>query len=298
MFKDKQKIKEIVEISLGVLLVAIGFYFFFSPANLITGGVSGFSIIYKNLFGASEIAVSIFILIANLTLLVIGGLILGKKFFYKTVYGTLLLPLILLIFSFIFGDKFDLLSQISSEGSKLLIAAIGGSIFTGLGLGLVFKNNATTGGTDVIQTILHKKMKIPYSVAIFIIDGVVILSGLFVLGKGNILNGIEPMFYAIIALSVSGYVVDKVMISGRSGYTVFIVTNEYHSLKEAIYLTINRGVTKVPAVGGYSESEKDMMICTISRNQLYSLKQIISEIDPKAFSIITKTSESVGLGFH
>lgn len=290
MFKDKQRIMEILQITLGVFIVSIGFYFFFSPENLVTGGVSGSSIIFEKLANASKTAVSIFMFALNGVLLIVGGLALGKEFFYKTFYGTLLLPFLIFLYSLFIPDNFNILGSIDSTTSRYLIAAVTGAFCTGLGLGLVFKNNATTGGTDVLQQILHRKMKIPYSIALYLTDGIVILGGLLVFG-------IEPTFYAIFALSIAGFVIDKVMISGRSGYTVFIVTTDYHNLKDAIYSKINRGITKVPVIGGYSEIDKDMIICTITRNQLYQIKSIISDIDPNAFTIITKTSESVGQGF-
>lgn len=287
MFKDKQRVKEYLQITLGTLIVACGFYFFFSPNQLVTGGATGISIILEEVTGISNV---IYIWVFNIFLLLLGTVVLGKKFFYKTVYGTIMLSLLITLLGLIFKDL-NILSEIEGTSSKLLIAAVLGGFLSGLGLGLVFKNNATTGGTDVIQTILYKKFNFPYSVALYIVDGVVLIAGLLIFK-------IEHTFYAIIAMSIAGFVIDKVMVYGKSGYTVFIVTTEYHALKEAIYGRVNRGVTKVPAVGGYSESDKDMIICTISRNQLYSIKQIISEIDPKAFSIITKTTESVGIGFH
>lgn len=286
MFKDKQKLREMLQVTLGTFIVSVGFFFFYSKNNLVTGGATGIALILQNITGISN---AIYVWILNILLLLIGLIVLGKSFFFKTVYGTIMLALLISVLEIIFKD-FDLLSAVSNHSSKLLISAVCGGFFTGLGLGLVFKNNVTTGGTDVIQTILHKKMKLPYSLALYITDGAVVLTGMFIFN-------IENAFYAVVALVIAGAVIDKVIVHGRAGYTVFIVTNEYHTLKEEIYKRVNRGVTKVPAVGGYSETNKDMIICTISRSQLYNIKQIINEVDPTAFTIITKTVESVGIGF-
>ncbi|MDY0276929.1 MAG: YitT family protein [Acholeplasma sp.] len=290
MLKNR-KIKEILEITLGVFLVTVAFYFFYSPLNLVTGGVTGLSILVKDLFNLSGVYTSIFIFSANVILLIVGGALLGKEFFLKTIYGTLLLPALTFILSVLKVPTDLLIREISPTGNSLLIAAITGSVITGLGLGLVFKNNATTGGTDVIQKVLYNKTKVPYSFAIYITDGLIILLGLFVFG-------IEETFYAVLALIIAGLVVDKIILTGRSGYTVFIITNHYQELKEAIYNKVNRGITKISVVGGFSDTERDMVVCTITRNQLYSLKSVVAEIDPKAFTFITKTTESVGEGFN
>lgn len=291
MNKNTFKIKEILEITLGVLSVSIAFYYLFLPANLVTGGVTGLSIIFKNWFTVSDAVMSVFIFVMNGILLLLGAIIIGKDFFFKTIYGTLLLPFLTLIFSLLPISNTIFLDSIENVHYKLIIISTLGAVLTGIGLGLVFKNNATTGGTDVIQRILYEKLKVPYSAAIYLTDGVIIALGFYFFG-------IDNTYFAIIAIIIAGTVVDKVILSGRSGYTLFIVTNEYQQLKEQIYLKLDRGITKASVVGGYSEKERDMIICTITRNQLYHLKGIISEVDPGAFTFITKTSESVGQGFN
>lgn len=287
----KYRINEFAEITIGVILIATGFYFLFLPSELVTGGVTGLSIVFKEIFSASEVAVSLFIFIANLILLIVGGVILGKNFFFKTIYGTLLLPLITLIYSLLPIDSHIILNNIADDSNKIIIISTIGGLITGLGLGLVFKNNATTGGTDVLQRILYEKLKVPFSFAIYLTDGIIIALGFFFFG-------IDNTYFAIIALVISGTLVDKVILTGRSGYTVFIITSDYHKLKTEIYSKVNRGITKVSAIGGYSDKDRDMIICTISKNQLYHLKSVISENDPTAFTFITKTVESVGQGFH
>lgn len=291
MNKNTFKIKEILEITLGVILVSIAFYYLFLPANLVTGGVTGLSIIFKNWFTVSDAVMSVFIFVMNGILLLLGAIIIGKDFFFKTIYGTLLLPFLTLIFSLLPISNTIFLDSIENVHYKLIIISTLGAVLTGIGLGLVFKNNATTGGTDVIQRILYEKLKVPYSAAIYLTDGVIIALGFYFFG-------IDNTYFAIISIIIAGTVVDKVILSGRSGYTLFIVTNEYQQLKEQIYLKLDRGITKASVVGGYSEKERDMIICTITRNQLYHLKGIISEVDPGAFTFITKTSESVGQGFN
>jgi len=284
----KFNLKNFINMTFGVILIVAGYYFFFAPANLVTGGITGVSLILSKLFEINQTGKSIFIFIANCLLLIIGGLFLGKKFFLKTLYGTILLPVLIFILS-IFKISEDLiLKEITTN--KLLISSVGGSILTGIGLGLTFKSNATTGGMDVIQKILSKKIKIPYSLALYTTDGIIVLLGFFVFK-------IENTFYAVFAIIVCGIVIDRVILSGKSGYTVFIISNDYELLRKKIYERINRGITKISVVGGYSNQDKNMLICTITKNQLYNLKSIIEEVDSSAFTFITKTTESLGQGF-
>lgn len=286
----KEKIKEIIEITIGVFIMTAGFYFFFLPTSLVTGGVTGLSIVFQELVGDEQV-VSIFVTIVNFVLLIIGGLVLGKKFFLRTIYGSILLSVYLILFEKILQiDNAIIMNEI--EQNTYLIAAIFGSITTGLGLGMVLRNDSTTGGMDIVQRIAFKYFKIPFSVAMYFIDGAVIIFGVIVTGS------IEAGFYAVGALLLLGVVVDFVLVSGRSGYTVFIVTDQFQLLKDAIYKGVDRGITKTIVYGGYSETEKDMIICTITKRQLYTLKHIIKDNDPNAFTIITKTNEAIGQGFR
>lgn len=287
----KFNFRELVEISLGTLFVAIGFYYLLLPTDLVTGGVTGLSIVFKETFKiSSDQIISIFIFIVNMVLLLIGYLILGKEFFFKTIYGTILLPLFTFIFSLIPVANDFFIKNIQSDGNLLIIVSTISGVLTGLGLGLVFRNNATTGGSDVIQRILYEKLKVPYSIALYITDGIIIALGLLIFG-------IENTYFAVLTLIIAGIVIDKVNLNGRDGYTLFIVTTKYSILKEQIYKQIDRGVTKASVIGGYSEKSQDMIICTISKRQLYHIKAIIAEYDEQAFTFITKTVESVGQGF-
>ena len=286
---DKQKVIEILEISIGTLLVAIGFHFFLDPMNLVTGGVMGLVIIISDYVSFSnEIFKSIILYLMNGTILMLALLFLGKKYFFKTVYATLLLPTMLLIMELLIPS--DFITSKLHEG-PLLLTAVFSALFTGLGLGLVIRNNASTGGMDAVQNMMQKFFKIPFSIAMYISDGIIILIGIGVFG-------IERGMYAVATLFLIGVIADKVMLSGRSGYTVFIVTKKSEDIKEAIYKTIDRGITKLEAYGGYSGNKKDIVICTINKKQLYALKEIIKKTDPDSFSFVTRTSETIGHGFR
>ncbi|HOI85450.1 MAG TPA: YitT family protein [Acholeplasmataceae bacterium] len=278
---NKAKWREIIEITAGVVLLSAGFYFFLLPLNMVIGGVMGISVIIQEI-----IPVSIFMYIANIILLLIGWLVLGKVFFMKTALATILSPTIIWVLEHTVPSDFFMRHMTESP---LLIGASFGGLFLGVGLGIVIRNNATTGGMDVIQNIMHKYLHIPFSTAMYITDGIII-------GIAMIIN-FQLGLYAVGSMIISGVLIDRLSIEGKAGYTVFIVTSFTEKIQEQIYEKLERGITQVKVIGGYSKKEKDMIICTVDRAQLYIFKRIIKLTDPKAFTFVTRTKEALGEGF-
>jgi len=278
---NKAKLREILEITAGVIVMSAGFYFFLLPLNLIIGGVMGVAVIFQN-----QIPVSLFMYIANFLLLMLGWIVLGKVFFVKTAYATLLSPTIIWILEKTIPA--DYFMKFMTE-SPLLIGAAFGGIFLGIGLGVVIRNNATTGGVDVIQNIMHKYLHMSFSTAMYITDGAIILIAMII----NFQLGL----YAVGSMIISGLLIDRLSIEGTAGYTVFIVTDHPDLMQQKIYERLERGITKMKVIGGYSKQEKEMIICTVDRAQLYIFKHIIKNTDPKAFTFVTKTKEALGEGF-
>jgi len=278
---NRAKIMEILEITAGVVLLSLGFYFFLLPMNLVIGGVMGISVIVRDL-----IPVSTFLFITNIFLLLVGGLFLGKVFFLKTIYATLLSPGIIFILELTIPSDFFM--KFMTE-SPLLISAGFGGLFIGVGLGMVLRSNATTGGMDIVQNIMNKYLHIPFSTAMYITDGIIIFIAMLI--------DFQLGLYAVGAMLISGLIIDRLAIEGKSGYTAFIVTDRSEEIQKAIFEKLERGVTKVKVVGGFSKKEKDMIICTVDRIQLYSFKVIIKNTDPKAFTFVSRTKEALGEGF-
>lgn len=278
---NKAKWREVIEITTGVILMSVGFYFFLLPFNLIIGGVMGVSVILQDV-----IPISIFMYIANTVLLIIGLIFLGKVFFIKTIYATLLSPTIIFILEKTVAQDFFVKHLTESP---LMISALFGGIFLGVGIGIVFRSNATTGGIDIIQNILNKYLHIPFSTAIYMTDGAIILIA--------ILINFELGLYAFGSMILTALIIDKLSIEGRAGYTAFIITNFADLMQERIFLELERGVTIVDAMGGFSKEKKTMIVCTVDRNQLYLFKRIIKKVDPKAFTFVTRTKEALGEGF-
>jgi uncharacterized membrane-anchored protein YitT (DUF2179 family) len=275
------RIKEAFEIGLGTILLSLGFYFFLLPESLVIGGVMGIAV-----FLADIVSVSVFVFVANVILLLIGLIVLGRAFFMKTLFASLLSPLVLFILELTVRN--DIITSQLQE-SPLLISTLFGGLLVGVGLGLVLRNNGTTGGIDVIQNIAHRYLHVPFSTAMYVSDGIIIMIATLI--------DVELGLYALFAMIISGYVIDRIAIEGRSGYTAFVVTDDGERVKEEIYKHLDRGVTDVRVKGGYSKADKDMLVCTVDRRQLYVFKRLIRTTDPDAFTFVTRTKEAFGRGF-
>ena len=274
-------------IVLGSLLVALAYYFLFLPQEIVIGGVTGIAIIFNGIFGEKIISSSLIILFLNILFLVIGFLYFGKTFLLKTLLGSIILPLFIALFE-IFNIQPDILFEIdemflkvSNEAmnpiSEVILAVLLGSILTGVGLGLCFRVNATTGGMDILQKIIAKALHFPLSKAIYITDGIVVLIAIFVFG-------IENTMYSLISIYLIGIIIDLVHIGGFSRRTAFILSQKSNDIKHVILEKLGRGVTVVPSSGGYSGEKYDMLICTLSRNESYLMRDFIFKIDPLAFT--------------
>ncbi len=281
---NKNKFIEWLNMSLGVFIASFAFSFFISPKGFVIGGVSGISVILYELFGFDT---ALTILIMNILLLLLGFLCLGKEFFLKTIYGSLMFP--------VFVKLFDLLySTINPETvNDNLLLIVFSSLIMGYGLGLAVKNGGTTGGVDIPQNILLKFFHIPFSVSIIIIDGTIILLGYLLIPNSDL----SLILYGILFAVVSGIVVDKVIFSGFNKRAVYIISDKNDEIKNKILEQIGRGVTKMKIVGGYTNKEKEKLVCVLSNFEYFKLKKIIEECDPTAFFYAVRASEVSGEGF-
>jgi uncharacterized membrane-anchored protein YitT (DUF2179 family) len=281
----KRKIIEIVYITLGVAITSMAFSFFISPNNIVTGGVSGVGVILKGLFENFNPALSI--LIANIVLLLIGLAFLGKDFFIKTAYGSIMFPIFIALFDFIY-----LKLNFNFKDLDMVLIILFSSIIMGAGLGVVVKHGATTGGTEVIQKILFKFFHMPFSISIYILDGLVILAG-FSLG----ISDLETFLYAIVFTYICGFVIDIVVFSGFNRRAVYIISSKAEEIKHELLYKFERGVTSIKAVGEYSKQDKTMLMCVLNSNEYFKLRSIVDSIDETAFMFAVRASEVRGEGF-
>ncbi|NLW21708.1 MAG: YitT family protein [Tissierellia bacterium] len=271
-------ILSLIGLTVGVFLLAAGMALFLEPNTIAPGGVTGFAIGLKKV---TNIPIYITNLVINVPLFIIGVIILGKNFGWKTLYSTLLLSLFLRII------------PSRAVTSDLLLSAIFGGVVGGLGLGIVFKSGGTTGGTDLAGSILNKLFP-SLSLATFmgIIDVMVVAFA------GIVDKKIDTALYSTIALFVMLKVIDMILegIGYLKGF--LIITNKPEEISERIMVELERGVTLFKGKGMYTKEEKDILLCVVNRYQFTKAKEIVSSIDKDAFIMVTEMSQVLGEGFE
>ncbi|MFA5693348.1 MAG: YitT family protein, partial [Acholeplasmataceae bacterium] len=211
-------------ITIGVIILHFGFYFFLVPEQLVTGGVMGLSVLIAPL--VSFLSVGNIYLILNIIALILGGVLFGKTFFIRTVYASLLAPLLVSSFEY-FGVDENYFINFIDPNYRLLVASIAGGILIGAGIGMVLRYNATTGGMDVIQKMIHQYLKVPFSTAVYISDGIIVLIGMFL----SFQNGL----FAVLSIFMMTYMLEKTVVYGNHAFAIFIITSKSDEIKEAIF---------------------------------------------------------------
>lgn len=273
---NAEKLVELVYILLGSAIVALAFNFFLLPNRVASGGVSGISTIFDALFGWEPAYVQ---WAFNIPLFIAGVLMLGKQFGLKTLVGTVFLPFIVF-----------LSNDMEPATNDPLLGALFGGIGVGLGLGLVFRGKASTGGTDLAAQIIHKYTGLSLGLCVAVIDGFIVLTAAIVFD-------LERGLYALIALYVTSKTIDLVQIGVRRSKNVLIISKKEEDIRELILKDIDRGVTKLPAVGGYTETDRPVLMVVVDQSQFTKLKQIVKSIDPTAFVIVMDATDVLGEGF-
>lgn len=265
-----------VYIIIGAAIVAVGFNVFLLPNEVASGGVSGISTILKGVFGWEPGFVQYAF---NIPLFIAGVIFLGKQFGARSLAGTLTLPLFVILTS-------------SWEPATLnpLLGALFGGISVGVGLGIVFRGNASTGGTDLAAQIITKYTGLTLGTSVMLIDGLIVLSAALVFD-------VEKGLYALIGLFVTTKTIDIIQLGFSQSKMVYIITNKQEEIRDAIYTEINRGVTKLPAVGGYTDAEKPILLVVVYQTEFSKLKHVIKAVDPSAFVIVSDAYEVLGEGF-
>lgn len=274
-------IKSYIFIILGTFIMAAGFVLFISPYKLAPGGVYGIAIVLHHLFDF-RIGLSGILMDIPLTLLAIR--LLGPKFGIKTVIGFVLLALFITVFEFTWGYE-----PIVKDDA--LLSSIFGGVFLGLGLGLVFKAKASSGGTDNIAMILAKYTRLPLGQLVIIIDASIVFITLIAF------DDIKIPMYSWIVIFITGKMVDVVLQGLSYDKTLFIISEKHEDIKEKILKELDRGGTYIQAKGMYSGDEKQMIFTVVSRKEVSILQDYIHEIDPNAFMTVVDAHEIYGHGF-
>jgi len=273
----KSYLKRVVQFTLGCFIIALAYNIFIASNDLVPGGVGGVAIILNNLFGV-ENYISIFIM--NILLIVISFFLLGKEKTKASIFGTLLFPFFVAL-----TEHINVWLEIDT--SQLLLSAIFGGIIYGFGAGLVFKAGFTTGGTDILNQIISKYMKISLGKSMLLSDGLIVLSsGLFL--------GINSMMYSIVILYIISLISDRVVLGISDSKVFYIVTSHDEEIRNYILKYLNHGVTIFKAKGGYKKTNEDVLMAVLPTKDYFRLKEGIKEIDKDAFFIVTDTYEVFG----
>lgn len=265
---------------LGNFLLAVGVVLFILPNNVLTGGVAGIAIALQPLI---HIKPEIMINLLTIGLFIIGTFVLGKRFAIKTLLSTISYPIFITMLTtysahtFVTDDK--------------LLATIYGGVFMGLGVGMVFRTGASTGGMDIPPLIVNKYFHYPLPTLVLITDGVTVVLGALV-------YGIEAALIGIISVWISSYLIDKtMMIGGHQTKNILIISDMYEEILLFIYQELGRGATLLEATGSYTRERKPVIMVCIANRQYPHLSHEISKMDPNAFVIVQDANEVQGYGF-
>lgn len=264
-------------LTIGCAIAALGFNLFLKPNQIASGGMVGISLLVNRLF---NIEPAILQWGGNIPLIFVGLILMGRKFTLRTIFGSLVLPLFIL-----------LTTNIHSLTSNLLLASIYGGLLSGLGLGIVFKNNGSTGGTSIIASVINKYSGISIGNSQGIIDGTVIIAAAFIFNP-------EKALYAIISLFITTKAVDLIQLGFSGSKVVFVVSDKSEIIKDTVLKDLDRGLTKLSGFGGYSGKECTVLMVVMDQSEINRFKSLVKNIDSNAFVIISDTHEVLGQGFN
>ena len=277
VIKQKIRVKELIEFIIGCFLVALAFNLFMSPNNLVAGGVSGFSLILKHFFGLNP---STIISVANVFLIILSFLVLGKEKTKATILGSILFPIFVSLTE-------HLSTYISFKESEMILIAVFGGVLQGIGAGLIFRAGYSTGGTDILNMIVSKIFKISLGNSMFFTDGTIIVIGAFVFGFNHLM-------YSLIILYLISTLTDKVVLGISDSKAFYIITSKEKEVKDFVINELKHGVTEFNAKGGYNSENQTVLMSVVPTREYYKLKEGIHNIDKNAFFVAMDSYEVKG----
>lgn len=277
---DKNMVKETMLIAFGSFVVALGVYYFMVPENLATGGVTGLSIVLSNYL---PIPVSLTNFVLNIILLLVGFILIGKEFGGKTI-----LSVFFLSFSMSLMEIFHPATKPVTD--EILLNLICGIVISSMGLSIVFNQNASTGGTDILAKLFNKYFNLDMGKGLMAADIIVVILAFFTYG---IQTGIIGAFGWFLNGIVINYFIDGFSVINE----VVIITKHPAEVKKYIFERLDRGVTIYKAEGGYTNESKDIIVTLLERKEYFILKNEMKKIDPESFVIVRTVQEVYGFGF-
>ena len=275
----REKYGWILATVLGSAVFAFGFAIFLAPGDLNAGGISGLAMIVVEVLGVGSVgALSILL---NLPLFILGGMKIGKRFFFGSMIGMVLSSVLI-----------DLFALYSIPMPEPLLAVLYGGVICGIGLGMVFVSGTSTGGSDILIRLLKLKYRnVPIGQISMAFDGlIVILTGL-------VFQDISKALYSGVTVYLSGKVVDAMVYNFDYSKVALIISDEHEAIAREIGLQLDRGATYLLAEGSYSHAPKKVVLAAVKKQQLAELKELVVHIDPNAFIIVQEAHQVLGDGF-
>ncbi|MDU3336565.1 YitT family protein [Paraclostridium bifermentans] len=264
----------------GCIFMSIGINMFFKPYTIAPGGLSGLSLVLGKLTG---LPIPVVMLAIGIPLVIFSIKILGVKDSIKTLIGMTVFSVVLGVTSSL--SNFDVTKDV-------LLCSISGALCLGIGLGIVLKMDASTGGTDLIALMLNRAFpSVPLSKFMVILDGMVVISA------GIASKNLETALYSGVALYIIVKIVDAIVSGLNYSKAFMIISNESDILRDGITKELDRGVTFLQGKGGYTNEDKNVLLVVVSKKQEVHLKKVIKNIDPSAFIIVSDVHEVLGQGF-
>lgn len=276
-YQLKKKIKRYVSFILGCLLVAISYNAFLANHDLVPGGISGLAIILNHLIGINN---ALFVLLVGIVLLVISYFLLGKEKTKYSVLGTVLFPIFLELTLWV-------TKIVTIDESQLLLASLFGGVIYGVGIGMILKAGFTTGGTDIINQILSKYLKISMGKAILITDGIIVFISAIVFGPVHLM-------YSVLVLYILSIMSDRIILGISDSKAFFIITEQDDLVKDYVLSELGHGATIFKAKGGLNKENQNVLLCVLPTKDYYKLRAGINAIDKEAFFVATDAYEVYG----
>lgn len=275
----KKHVNTVFGVLVGNAILAFTVAAFIVPHGVIMGGATGIGLTIAHYV---PVDLSIIIFIVNSILFVLGAAVLGKKFAVATIASTFIYPTFLSIVQKIPG--------IDGLTDNLMLATLYAGALLGVGIGLIVRVGSSTGGTDIVALVLNKWFHIPVAGLLYVID-------FLVLGGQVFFSDTEQIMYGVLMLVLETAILNKVMLLGQSQIQLFIISEEYEHIREKMLKELDAGVTMVHVETGYGQENQKGVLCIIPNRKLYSVKELVQSIDPKAFITITQINEVRGRGF-
>ncbi len=278
-------------ITLGSFIMAVGYVYFITPHKIVPGGVYGLGIIVHYLSKGMAIwpdgfPIGLFNLLVNIPLTYVGIKMLGPRFGIKTVYG--------FVSSSIFMDGITLMRIVGDAPlvQDVLLSCIFGGVLTGIGLGLIFKSKATSGGSDIVAMIMTKYTRIPIGQMLIWVDTAIVFVALAAFKDWQI-----PL-YSIIVIYITGKAVDLILDGASYNKALIIISDEHEKIRDKIVIDLERGGTYLKGIGMYTNAEKNVIFTVVNRREVAILEEQIAIIDPHAFITVMDANEILGEGFR